>query len=299
MKTPARVIVSSPLVGYAALEAACRGILAGTVRRRQGAGTSSKDNPRSQSWDDNIGLQGAADFLARGWEEGIAEATAGLDVLAPDMGRGGWDVDVCGEYVAAEAYAIGDPECMYRKEAGEAPKRVRVIVNPSLMCNIDAAVGIAYARAVCAYVAGLIQAGYDVAVTALYAAAVHDGRTGAAVIPVAVKEFSQEPDASRLAFMTHPAFCRRVMFAYAEVCPDVHLDLGRGGYGYLLTPDLSEDEVKFILREHYADERLLILPPINQASWRNPDQWTALFLTLAVETTDDAATGLNLDSEED
>jgi hypothetical protein len=275
------------MVQYSDLARVVRGMLDGTVGPLYGREDSSgRDQPdlTRGPWDGDVSFRQAADYLDRGWEDGITDALEGLNVNAPDMSTsGGYDLDIAGEYVSVPSFCAGAPDCMMRKEAGDAPRRVRLIINPWLVCHTSAATAIAYAKATCAYASGLIQVGYDVAVTAVYAARINHEDVGA--VPISVKEFSQEPDASRLAFATHPAFCRHVMWAYCEATEDVHPRLASHGYGLLLRDDLTESEIRKILPDA-ADERMVVLPALGTARWTNHEQWLALFQSIAFETQD-------------
>lgn len=283
-----RRIHLAPVAQYSDLERVMRRALDGEKPLRGRGSSSDYASPDSirAGWDGGMSFRMAAEALARGWEAGIVEALDGLNVQAPDMSTsGGYDLDVAGEFVSVPSFCSGAPDCMMRKEAGDAPRRVRLIINPWMVCSTSAATALAYAKATCAYASGLIQAGYDVAVTALYAAHT-GGRQDVAAVPFIVKDFAQEPDASRLAFATHPAMMRRVLFAYAEYVPAVHEDLaGPGNYGGLLRTPLTEAEVKACLPD-VADERMVILPELSRGPWTDYAEWLRLFQTIAFESQD-------------
>jgi hypothetical protein len=188
---------------------------------------------------------------------------------------------VAGSYVCVPAYVSGHPECMYHKEPGEAPRRVRLVTSMSYPWYVSAASAMAYAQACAAYAAGLMARGYDVAITTLVVCAA--GGT-VSIVPVMVKEYSQEPDASRIAFSTHPAMLRRAMFACWEMDPGVDVGQRNGGYGQ---PAYNPREVPAYIAAAFADvadERIIALPGLDVNGDKPMSYFLAMMEKAAVDT---------------
>jgi len=268
----------APPAQFSDVAAALRAALAGGPSLPD-RGTSSLTN--STGWAGATPTE-ALDMCERGWAAGVTAAEAGLNALAPDAAPdGGWDLSVAGSFVCVPAYVSGEPECMYQKLPGESPRRVRVITNPWTCAAVPAERMAAYARATAAFIGALMGAGLDVAVTAMYAAKDNGEKTRLAAVPITVKDYGQEADASRLAFACHPAFMRRGMFAYCERTPATPPCLGVNGYGYLLDRPLTAAEVHAAFPD-VADERIVILTPIalTRGTWQTDlERFIKLFET--------------------
>jgi hypothetical protein len=221
-----------------------------------------------ETWDAGIDFDKALQLLARGWECGNVAVASAFDVQgAAESPTGGWDADIAGSYLNVPAYVAGLPDCMMRRDPGEAPRRVRIVVSPSINCGVNARQAIMYAEAVAAFAAGYVGQGLDVAITALHVVA--DRKPTHFVTPIIVKDYGTELDASRIAFCTHPAMLRRILFGFHELEPTAPAWVHSNGYGYPRFPDPSGDrlpeavaKIRAWLPAECADERLIILPNV-------------------------------------
>lgn len=222
----------------------------------------------SDSWDGGMRSQEAVvGGLRFGWDAGNLSAAAGLEAVDLDQSdSGGWDLDVSGSYCSVPDYVTGTPDCMMRKDAGEAQRRVRLVLFCYMSAGTPASAAMDFARANAAFAALMLAKGYDVAITV--AGVVQSRKSGQVIIrPVRVKEYGQEPDASRIAFALHPAFLRRVFFAVMESDAAVPVDVRSGSYG---TQPYRADEIamRAALGAETEGERMVLLPDIASMNWR-------------------------------
>ena len=248
---------------FADLADACARRASRKVELPGGSGNLSQDigTEPAVEWDDKFGWKGAVTAVRKGWNAGNQTVRAALDMqTTEDSIDGTWDADVCGQYVDVAAYVAGQPDCMMRKGSAPAPRRVRLVLSSGMIASVDAQDAVQYATAAAGFAAMLIGQGLDVAITSLYVGT-DDSRI--VTIPVTVKEYGQEPDASRIAFSTHPAFLRRVLFAVRELDPEMPFRMRSGGYGRTCYDWQSRDLIRDAIPD--ADgETLICLPGIMQ-----------------------------------
>lgn len=236
-----------------------------------GSGDASQDASGSthshDGWDGGLRtVSQVCTALSRGWDGGNLASAAGLETVDLDQSdSGGWDLDVAGSYCSVPDYVTGTPDCMMRKDAGEAQRRVRLVLFCYMSAGVPASAAMDYARAGSAFAALMLAKGYDVAITV--AGVMRSCRAGTVVVrPVKVKEYGQEPDASRIAFSMHPAFLRRVFFAVMESDAGAPQDVRSGSYG---TPPYRADEaaMRAALGSETDGERMILLPDISSLNY--------------------------------
>jgi hypothetical protein len=255
-------VLNRPMMTYgdlSAMAAARKGL----ATLPDGSGESSMSENRGDSWDGGVQtLAAAAAMLDAGWEAGNAAVARAMDLVAgDDSPTGGWSMEVAGLFPSIAAYVSGDPECMYMPEEGPTPRRVRILISPCYHCGIQAKAAMEYAKATAAMVSMFMARGLDVAVTAVHVINAGDVKIQ---MPVQVKDYGQECDASRLAFSTHPAMLRRVLFCRQECDGDLPVEGRNWGYG---TPSYSCADVETMrtcLGPDAADERIIALPALSE-----------------------------------
>lgn len=258
-----------PALNFADLERIYRDRCAG--RGPRGSAAASVDfygGHADDEWDGGMrSLEAVSSGLRRGWDAGNLSAAAGLEAVDLDQSdTGGWDLDVAGSYCSVPDYVTGSPDCMMRKDAGDAQRRVRLVLFCYMSAGTPASAAMDFSRANSAFAAIMLARGYDVAITV--AGVVRSRKSGQVIVrPVRVKEYGQEPDASRIAFAMHPAFLRRVMFAVMESDGDVPEDVRSNSYG---TEPYRADEVamRAALGDDTDGERMILLPDIASMNWR-------------------------------
>lgn len=230
---------------------------------RAGVENSSRaDNGRK--WDGGIGPDEMAGFMLNGWDAGNLAVADAMDVVdMDDSTSGGWDLDVAGEFVSIPDYVAGAPDCMMRKQDGAAPRRVRIVLTIGANCDVGAAKLVEFAKANAALVSLFMAKGYDVAVTGIWGqttcwseASPSDPHLVMNVVEV--KAYSQEPDASRLAAVAHPAFFRRALFCSVEMDGALPVWCASSGYGRHWRAD--EESIRIAFGPDADGERLVVLP---------------------------------------
>lgn len=285
LKSCGRSYLLRPVLTFSDLERLYRTRRNGNVPSYSGSTSLDQSGHWGRNeWDGGVrSVKQVLDALSQGWDAGNLTVAAGLDALDLDTSEsGGWDLDVAGSYCSVPDYLTGTPDCMMRKDAGQAARRVRLVVFCYMTAGIPADAGIRYARAQAAYSALMMARGYDVAITVI--GAVTSRNVGCTVLkPVRVKEYGHEPDASRIAFAAHPAFLRRVMFCAMEWDEDVPRDCRQVGYG---GPPYWADEVavRAALGPETDGERMIILPALESLNYRA--DWQSMFQELIAQTAD-------------
>lgn len=190
--------------------------------------TSSVRDPAKESWDDNVGFEGALRLAADGWPDGVREifASAALVPTSYATTRG---YDVAGEYPDVARALGGDPRCMVRRGKTYRPRPVITIaMNVAVRWDVPAVVKANYGAALTGLVDRLEQRGVRVE---LYAANAANGPVTGQKISVAwcVKRAEDAVDLSAIAFsVAHPAMSRRLCFAAHERSPRRHELFGYG-----------------------------------------------------------------------
>jgi hypothetical protein len=254
-----------PVATFSAIAESVRKRLADREARPRGAECHSYSNDSDGGrWDGGMSLREAGEALRTGWTAGNVDIAHALDVRdAEQSPTGGYDLDVAGDFPCVPAFIAGEPECMYRKEPGEAPRRVRLVIFSWYVCSTTAQQAIAYASATASLAALLMARGFDVAITSLYVAADRHNDYHTGIIPIPVKEYGQEPDGSRIAFATHPAFMRRGMFAHLEMSEEYPVFWCSDGYGTMVRDRLPEHVIRDAVPDS-GDERLIVLPMFSE-----------------------------------
>jgi hypothetical protein len=233
-----------------------------------GAGVNFAGWHANDEWDGGLrSLESVSRALWSGWDAGNLAVSAGLEALDLDQSdSGGWDLDVAGSYCSVPDYVTGAPDCMMRKNAGAAQRRVRLVLFCYMSAGTPASAAMDFARANAAYAALMMAQGYDVAITV--AGAVYSWTSKQVIVrPVRVKDYGQEPDASRIAFALHPAFLRRVFFALMESDAEVPCDVRSNSYG--TTPYRADEAaMRAALGDDTDGERMILLPDIASMNWR-------------------------------
>ncbi len=256
-------VLPRPVLGFSDLARLCRERLQGTLPA--GSGTGSVQSGGGE-WDGGLDLAKACTALEQGWDAGNLAVLSGLEMIDLDMSdSGGRSMDVAGDFCSVPDYLAGSPECMSRKDAGESPVRMRIVTFCYMHCGVPASAAIDFARANAAFIAMMMGRGFDVAVTVV--GAVTSGQSNVMVIkPVTVKDYGQEPDASRIAFSCHPAFLRRAMFCAMEMDTDVPSDCRRNGYGHY--PYRADEGAMRACLPDTDGERMVLLPDIGSLDYR-------------------------------
>lgn len=210
---------------------------------------SEKEN-KDKSWDFNVGWQGAVKLSRDGWAEGAAmvarmvetlsrylpPVTDGPDTAALQDGGGAW-VDI-------ERYLQGDPVCYYGFNGQDGNRKpVEIVTNVAAHCGVDAKAMARRGAATLAVVKALELRGYSCGLTV--GQGVQGNGDMRLISLVRIKEPNEALSVDSVAFtMAHPAFLRRMIFAYEEREPkDIREAIGirpGGGYG---RPDDIPDQV--------------------------------------------------------
>jgi hypothetical protein len=188
---------------------------------------SSRDADTRDSWDLELGLDGALDAYAGGWAEGAARAYALAETLRPRprgtrtaLRRG-----VAGGMPNVPATLAGAPDAMYRvtqQHAGARPF-VHLYMPIGYACSINANTAFDRGCALVALADALETAGARVKVTAMDVSDVGAGRHGGNgghvryVATFTMKDYADRLDVDSLIFtIAHPAFFRRICFMVRE-----------------------------------------------------------------------------------
>lgn len=231
-----------------------------TIKGSEAAGLCDPScSPTGDQWDAGVNTpEKALDALA-GRLTGInRDVFAALDVQDLDgTEEAGWDLDVAGAYCSVPDYLAGVPDCMMRKDAGDGARSVHLVSFCCMSAFVTAKQCLSFSEAVAGLVATLCLRGYDVAYTVINA--VSSGPVTYA-IPITVIERGSDVDSSKVAFASHPAMLRRIMFAYCEQDPHAPLDIRSCGYG--TAPYSVPETVARTAIGMGSDERVIILPAV-------------------------------------
>jgi hypothetical protein len=169
--------------------------------------------------------------LARfGWHEGVQSIKAALSTDGTADTVQAWEIEQAGIMPCIPAFLSGSPVCMYQPvETDGSLRRIALCFSMSGACTIRASSWLRFAAALSQVTADLTAAGIDVAVYSFEVSRAR-GTEARHSYGVAIREFGEPFDLSRIAFAGHPAFLRRLGFSYCENTP-AHLDIARSGYG--------------------------------------------------------------------
>lgn len=212
--------------------------LLGMCRERAAAGAlrGAADNSQTPGGDGFRVTRTFAEclgLLENGWLEGAAKmAAADLQAPAGDPDRD-WHLSVAGFFPEVGAYVAGEPECMFRLDVNpEARRRVRVFVPTGYSAYLSTEFLMEYAYALAAYVRGLEATGASVSVVAVDTSTRHsECNREFHVRPYEVKRYDEPMMLARIAFVGHPDFLRRVVFAVRERTPGAEA-IAKNCYGY-------------------------------------------------------------------
>lgn len=173
-------------------------------------------------------FEAARELAVNGWEYGRAELEQSLkDIPLSEDGQNGFSWSVTGEFFDMGTYLSGDPE-HWLTPAYEPKKRiVNIVANVSASCNVKAKTLMNRGAAILSLIKVLQEKGDIVTLKAVFAAngVSGDGSKNHRIyIDMATAPF----DMDAIAFLGHPSFLRRFVFAAQEVMAgQKHCD----GYG--------------------------------------------------------------------
>lgn len=223
-----------------------------------GAGDSSMDS--LSDFRGTRTLQEAIDMAVKGWQDGAKAIAKVLDTLPPSAEvLPDWSLDVAGSICNVPAFIAGEPECMWRmSECKRDEHRVTLIVPGTYNGGIRPSDAQRYATAIAAVVRALEASGINPAVYSLSVTVKHRIRV---VSSVAVREFGEPLDLAKVAMAFHPAFLRRIEFAWREMNPEaVRAGVASNGYGQSGHP--TTDEIMALLGDVGY---VAIAPPVEDA----------------------------------
>lgn len=170
----------------------------------------------------------AEQLAMNGWSEGRqkVEALTGSLVasLSSRIVREEWVADVEGAYVDLGLYVAHEPEYWRRPEEvwsdGASRKHVRILVNGSASCGVDANLIMRRGAGIAALVDLLELAGMAVTLDLVYC--IRDSRSDKNISTmVTLKRADERGDPNKLVFwLAHPSALRRMMFAWWEGCSE-------------------------------------------------------------------------------
>ncbi len=247
-------------------------------------GGSDSTTSGSGYWDNNVGFDGALKMATQGWPEGATQIAKQLDSLPPRAEvLPDWSMDVAGVMCNVPAFIAGEPECMWHmSECKREERRLTLIVNGSYSASINADKLVKYAVAVTAITRSLEASGINVAVYSVSVSTIglHNASADGGYYGVAIREFGEPLDLAKVAFAFHPAFLRRVAFAWREITPEVAATgIGSGYYGIPQNVSPKVLEAMFGL----APGMLITLPSPNDVLLKVSDPDPMKVLQEAVE----------------
>jgi hypothetical protein len=191
-------------------------------------GASNQSHENDDDWA-GCSFNDAVRLATYGWPEGVKGVQAALSAIGSVDTLPAWELDVAGVFPCIPAYLSGSPVAMYAPvETDGAPRRIALCVTMSASYTVEAQARFRFAAALSQVASDLTAAGIDVAVYSFEVSTDRDDKRHC--IGVAVREFGEPFDLTRVAFSGHPAFHRRLRFALCENT-ERHLEIGRNGYG--------------------------------------------------------------------
>lgn len=242
------------------------------AKRINGAGAKGHGDQSAEYGSEFAGtssMREAVKMALDGWQQGAKRIADKLDVLPPSSEvLPDWNLDVAGSICNVPAFLAGEPECMWRmSECKRLERRVSIIVSGTYSGGIGSDTAQQYATAVAALVRALESDGVNPAVYLINASGGRSGYKDAAY-SVAVREFGEPLDLSRIAFAFHPSFLRRIQFGWQEMSAEaIAAGLGRGTYGTVGT--LTKEIANKLLGDigHVA-----LVPSLNDLSRKSEDE---------------------------
>lgn len=206
-------------------------------------------DPDSQAESDSGGVSfaGAIRMAQQGWPQGAQQVSSALDSLPPESeALPGWNMDVAGAICCAPAFIAGDPECMFRLDPTSRPERRLTLVVPgSYSGAVGSTAAMNYAIAVAAIVRSLEASGVSVAVINFGCRAGTSSKIESAYA-VYVREHGEPLDLAKIAFAFHPAWLRKIDWAWRERTPEaIRAGIANSSRG--LPRDYTSETVRSIL----------------------------------------------------
>lgn len=185
----------------------------------ESSGKSSTATEASESWDLDLGYQGAMDAYTGGWAEGARKAQDLADTLTPrpKASRTTLRSSVAGGFPNIGAHLAGAPKSMYTvgKKAAQGKPFVHIVVPIAYSCMILADTAFSQGCAMVALIDAMENAGCRVKVTLVRTSDISGNKRYAQRF--AVKDYSDRLDLDQVMFTAaHPAFFRRIAFALQE-----------------------------------------------------------------------------------
>lgn len=182
----------------------------------------SATNRPSQSWDLNLGYDGALRLAREGWIEGAERAQEALRAFTPKSPAPDTKTDFFGHMPHVPRYCAGAPDNMLRHTNPPTVGGGRVItlyVAVNANCMQKAQNMANYGLGIAQYINQLETEGLRVEVHAAVAQNTSSGTIKRVAHTVCVKRADQPLDLAVMAFaIGHPAMFRRLWFALAERC---------------------------------------------------------------------------------
>lgn len=196
------------------------------------ADNQARSIPPSQSWDLNVGYQGAQDLARHGWSAGAKQIDRSLRAMpAPQGTHAKYQHDVAGYYPDVPAYLEGDPANMIRRgrRTGSRPV-LNIVVNGFISAMINAQELVNYGLAMAGVIDILEASGRQVELTMVDCSNRDSGNDRGTVYMQGwnIKRAGDPLDLAALAFtLAHPAAFRRIVFDMMERLP-----IKAQSYGY-------------------------------------------------------------------
>lgn len=172
---------------------------------------------RGYEWDLGIDLAKAVKMAKEGWPEGVKNISAQLDKLPPESEvLPEWEMSVAGAICNVPAFIAGEPECMFAlNDCRRHARRIALALDGVFAAAVNATAVRNYATAVAATARYLEASGIDVALYNVNTADI----VAPTIYGIIIKDLGEPLDVAKVAFGFHPAFFRRIGFAWREITP--------------------------------------------------------------------------------
>lgn len=204
-----------------------------------GGDSASKKTNGGDNWSGCRTLDDALRMTREGWQAGAQSLGKLLDHLTPAQDvLPDWSLDVAGAFPCVPAYLTGEPEAVWRmSDERKSVRRLALIVPGTYHAGNGADAIMVYAKAIAAVARAVEASGIDVAI---YSLDVSKGNHIAAVA-VSIRAYGEPMDLAKIAFAFHPAWLRRISFAWRERTKAAcDVGIASCGYGY---PHIAEAHV--------------------------------------------------------
>ncbi len=205
----------------------------------------------TKEWDLGVNFNKALELGRYGWPEGaerLSSQQLNGDILSEEV-KAGFIRDIEGQFPIVPLYLAGDPMVMMQYSPQEVLSPILDVV-----VYIQASAGVkddnffTYGAASASLIDSIEDSGVRVNLSLRWQTS-KDIQEGfeTAWLDVVIKDASQPLDRDRLAFVvSHPAFMRRLVFAWLETKPDLYW-LFSWGYGYPSKADKTLHEDAFVV----------------------------------------------------